>query len=178
MSPIISLVALRQRAPTSLQTFVFSKPSMSGVEAVAAVSLGSNIVQFIDFGSKLCARINELAAGAGAAPGQLQKIQDRLSQTLAILRGLDEESRKSVENDRNILEACTKQVQDLEELIKTFIVEDDKPGSSHRQRGAKKVEKVWKALKSLQAEERIESCQQNLDRLLSLVQLQLQARTE
>ena len=39
---------------------------MSGVEGIVALGIAGNVVQFVDFGLKLCIRVKEYSAVAGA----------------------------------------------------------------------------------------------------------------
>ena len=69
---------------------------MSGVEPLVALGLASNVVQFFDFGSKLCARIKEFSSTASKALGEIGELADRPSLTLSILKNLDQEGLKAV----------------------------------------------------------------------------------
>ena len=143
------------------------------MEPLVALGLANNVVQFFDFGSKLCARIKEFSSTAGKAPGEIGELADRLSLTLSPLKTLDQEGLKTVESDQKTLEACTNHVEELDNMLAKFTVTQTKEGISQWQKGAKKVERSWKAFKSLRGDDKIEDFQKNLDRLLSLVSLQL-----
>lgn len=147
------------------------------MEALVALGLASNVVQFVDFGSKLFERIEEFSSAAGETPGKIQELASRLSFTLKTIKDLDQESLTSVENDHRTLEACTNHLKEHDRILANFAVAETKDGASKWQKGAQKVEKTWKAFKSVRADDNIEGLQKSLDRLLGLVSLQLQART-
>ena len=61
--------------------------------------------------------------------------------------------------------------------VKTGAVVDGEERPSWIDKRLASAEKTWKAFKSLRGEEKIEEFQASLDRVLSLVSLQLQSRT-
>ena len=158
-------------------TIVSQAPKNRSMEALAAVGLVANVVQFIDFGAELYARINDLSSGAGKAPGKIRNIANRLSFIIDTLKSLDQESLTAVNNNTKILEACSDQVKELDCMVAKFTVQENKDEVSHWQKGVKKVEKSWKAFKSIRADDKIEELEKGLDRLLDVLSLQLQART-
>ncbi|KAK3169682.1 hypothetical protein OEA41_009066 [Lepraria neglecta] len=121
---------------------------MSVIEPPIALGLASNVVQFFDFGSKLCARIKEFSSTAGKAPGEIGELADRLSLTLSTLETLDQEGFKAVESNQKTLEACTNHVEELHNMLAKLTVTQTKERISQWQKGAKKVERSWKAFKS------------------------------
>ena len=147
------------------------------MEALAALGLAGNVVQFIDFAAELYARINDLSSGAGKAPGKIQNIANRLSFTIDTLKSLDQESLTAVNNNTKTLEACSDQVKELDCMVANYTVQETKDEVSHWQKGVKNVEKSWKAFKSIRADDKIEELEKGLDRLLDVLSLQLQART-
>ena len=114
---------------------------MSGVESLVALSLASNVVQFFDFGSKLCARIKEFSSTASKALGEIGELADRLSLTLSTLKTLDQEGLKAVESDQMTLEACPNHVEELDNMLAKSTVTQTKEGISQWQKGAQKVER-------------------------------------
>ena len=147
------------------------------MEALIALGLASNIVQFVDFASKLCARFSELSQTAGNAPGKIQALIERLSLVLETLNGLDRESLQAVDQERKTVEACTIHIQNFNQILSRFTVDEIEREGSHLRKGVAKVGRSWKAFKSLREDEHIEDLQKSLDRLLALVSLQLQSRT-
>ncbi len=105
------------------------------MEAIAALGLASNIIQFIDFGSKLCARIDDFSTTAGKAPGKISALTDRLSLILRTLEALDLESLKVVDNEEKTIQACTIQIEELNKVVARFTVQENKEGTSHWRRG-------------------------------------------
>jgi len=155
---------------------------MSGAEALVAVGLASNVLQFIDFGTKLYARIREYSSAAGGAPKKVKDLEERLSLVLTTLNGLSQDGRATVEQEQTTIQLCLSRAHELGLLLEGFKVKavpnkDAKDGSTWIERRLANVEKTWKAFKSLHGEEKVEEFQKVLDRLIALIQLQLKART-
>src|SRR5215471_10223620 len=137
---------------------------MSGAELVA-VGVAANVVQFIDFGMKLCNCISEYRAGR--TPEKLLAQASRLSHLLEILKGLSEAQRLGL--DQRVISVCVRQVEDLLVLL-------DSLTSEHRSRSSKWTVPV-KAFRSLHSEKKISEIQGKLETLLSNLSLQLLAKT-
>lgn len=137
---------------------------MSGAE-LAALGFAGNVVQFIDFGMKLCHRISDYYAAR--APEKLLAQVSRLSHLLEILRGLSEAQRLGL--DQNVISVCVRQVQDLLTLLD--------PLTSDQGSGSSKWMTLTKAVRSLRSEKKMLEVQSKLDSLLSNLSLQLLART-
>jgi hypothetical protein len=155
---------------------------MSGAEALVALGLASNVVQFIDFGSKLCSRIKEYASSALGAPKKIIALAARLDLVLKTLNALNYTGRTIVDHEAKTIQSCISEAQEFDALLNKFrlmarAVVDGEDGPSWINKRLTSVEKTWKAFKSLRGEEKIEEFQTSLDRLLSLVSLQLQSRT-
>lgn len=78
-----------------------------------------------------------------------------------------------VDNEEKTIEACITQIEELDKVLARFTVQENKERASHWRRG---VEISWKAFRSLREDENLEGLQRCLDRLLSLMSLQLQTR--
>jgi hypothetical protein len=154
---------------------------MSGAEALVALGFASNVVQFIDFGSKLYSRTKEYASSAIGAP-KITALAARLDLVLKTLSALNDTGRNTVDHEAKTIQSCISEAQEFDTLLNKFIpktgaVVDGEDGLSWIDKRLTSVEKIWKAFKSLRGEEKIEEFQTSLDRLLSLVSLQLQSRT-
>ncbi len=147
------------------------------MEGLATLGLASNIAQFMEFAAKLYARINDISSAAGEAPGKIQSIANRLSLIIDTLNSLDREILTAVNHNKNTFEACSNQVKELDRIVARYTVQETMDEASRWQKGAKNVEKSWKAFKSLRADDKIEELEKGLDRLLNVLILQLQVST-
>ena len=139
---------------------------MSGAEAIVAFGLATNVVQFIDFTTKLCSRIREYASGPGL-PKRFAAQSDRLSDLLSILQSVNESSGNGVLSGQT-LARCQTQAQELSDFI------DDLKSDGQRQSWAKNAKK---AFKSLNRADQIEELQGVLDSLIGNLSLHLQFDT-
>ena len=139
---------------------------MSGAEAIVAFGLASNVVQFIDFTTKLCSRIREYASGSDL-PKSFAARSDRLSDLLTILQSANESSGQGILSGQ-MLARCQTQAQELSDFI------DDLKSDGQRQSWAKNAKK---AFKSLNRSDQIEELQGVLDSLVGNLSLQLQVDT-
>lgn len=137
---------------------------MSGAEAIAAFGIATNVVQFIDFTAKLCARIREYASGS-SLPKKLALQADRLSDLLGILESLNKSSNDAVLSGQT-LARCQNQAQELSDFL------DDLKSDGQRQNWAKNARR---AFRSLNRSDQIEELQGVLDSLVGILSLQLQA---
>jgi len=117
---------------------------MSGAEALAAVGLASNVLQFVDFTFKLCAQIKEYASSASGLPKELSQQAVQLSALLNLLKGLSQQS-DGPKLGTGVLEECQSQAQKLSDLLESLRGGGDKS----RWRTARV------ALRSLKREEQI-----------------------
>ena len=139
-------------------------------------------MQFIDFGSKLCSRINEYASTAIGEPKKITTLAARLDLVLKTLNALNDTGRNTLDHEAESIQSCISEAQEFDALLDQFrlkhrTIPDGEDGPSWINRRLTSTEKAWKAFKSLRGEEKIEQFQASLDRLLSLVSLQLQSRT-
>jgi hypothetical protein len=155
---------------------------MSGAEGLVAIGLASNVLQFIDFGTKLCARIREYSSAAGGAPKKIESVAARLSLVLRTLEGLSKSQLMTVDLEQMTVQSCLDQAKELNILLDKFKI--NSPVGANDARGLKWVdrriggiEKTWKAFNSLRGEKKVEEFQNTLDSLLSLISLQLHIRT-
>ncbi|KAL9579363.1 MAG: hypothetical protein Q9212_005152 [Teloschistes hypoglaucus] len=136
---------------------------MSGAEALAAVGLASNILQFIDFTTQLCVRIQEYSSAASGLPKALAQQAAHLSHLLGLFRELQEQSGEQQHQD-GILEPCRVQAQELADIFESLRTDS----SQSRWKHAKA------AFKSMKRTEKIDKLQSTLDRLVRTLSLQLQ----
>ncbi|KAL8686618.1 MAG: hypothetical protein Q9218_006983 [Villophora microphyllina] len=136
---------------------------MSGAEALAAVGLASNVLQFIDFTTQLCVRIKEYSSSASGFPKAVGQQATHLSHLLSLLRELSGRSNGQQLQD-GILGQCETQAQELAEIFESLRI-----GSSQgRWRHARA------AFNSMRRTEQIDKLQSTLDRLVRTLSLQLQ----
>lgn len=140
---------------------------MSGAEALLALGVAANILQFVDFTGELCTRIREYSKGPGI-PKKLARQADQLDHLLAILKPLCESSDKD-SLERQIVAACQSQAEELYYLLESL--QGSKKGQDRWWKNAKK------ALKSLSRAEKLKELQTTLDSLVSTLSLQLQVDT-
>ena len=79
--------------------------------------------------------------------------------------------------EEKYIETCVSQVRNLDTFLKKFIVGESNERSSHWRRGLAKVDRSWRAFRSIRADGKIEDLQMGVDRMLNLISLQLQTRT-
>ena len=137
---------------------------MSGLEAVVAVSLASNVLQFVDFTTRLCIRIREYSSTL-SLPRRLSAHADRLLDLLQVLDGLAKT--QNLPLGGQILTQCQKHAEDLSGLLESL--KDD---------GKSRFSRVKKAWKSLGKDERLQEIQTILDSLVNILALQLHVETK
>jgi len=142
-------------------------------EALAAVSLASNVLQFIEFGTRLYGRIKEITSSASGVPTRLQTLGDHLGQVLKTLEELNEAGHASLEHELKTIESGLRQANKLDTLLDSYRPKAKQGCIRKRSR----VDKVWTAFKSIQEERKIGEFYQALDRLLALASLHIQMRT-
>src|SRR5437016_14526141 len=96
---------------------------MSGAEGLVAVGLAGNVLQFIDFGTRLCARIREYSSAAGGAPKKIESLAQRLSLVLRTLEGLGESGLMTVELEQTTMKSCIAQAKELNSLLDNFEID-------------------------------------------------------
>lgn len=139
---------------------------MSTSTLVIALGLAENLVQFIDFGIKLCCRIKEYSTTAGA-PKRLAARADCLSDLLKVLGGLSADEQEAIE--WGLISRCAETAEELSSLLDTLIDRDQCRKSRWRY-----VAKAWK---SLYFERKVEDLQKTLESLLGPLILHIQAKT-
>ncbi|KAL8660063.1 MAG: hypothetical protein Q9202_006829 [Teloschistes flavicans] len=92
---------------------------MSGAEALAAVGLASNLLQFIDFTAQLCVRIQEYSSAISGLPKDLAHQAAHLSHLLTLLRELQGQSNGQQPQD-GILDQCQAQAQELADVFESL----------------------------------------------------------
>ena len=150
------------------------------MEALVALGLTSNVVQFVDFSSKMISQISAYSSAAGGVPKKLQRLEAQLKLVDQIIESLDAESLRSVDQEKQTISLCVDQIQEFNALLDKSRIQPQPNSDSGaswitRQRG--RVELTWKAFKSLRGQEKIEEFQKSLDRLLALLTLQLQIKS-
>jgi hypothetical protein len=139
---------------------------MSAASLVAALGMAGNIVRFIDFGMKLCCRIQEYSATDGA-PEKLAAQANCLFDLLYILGNLAEAEQDALE--RGIIFRCAHTAVELSKLLDTLIDRD-----RYRRHKWRYAMKAWK---SLHFEKRVKGLQRTLESLLEPLSLLLQMKT-
>jgi len=139
---------------------------MSGAEGIVALGIAGNVVQFIDFGVKLCSRIKEYSVATGA-PNRLATQVAYISDILEILKDLSDAQHGAL--DKRVISRYASKAEELSALLDTFI----KEGGSR--------DSVWKnttnAWRSLRAEKKVADLQKSLESLLKPLNLNLLAKT-
>ncbi|KAH0536061.1 hypothetical protein FGG08_007027 [Glutinoglossum americanum] len=127
--------------------------------------MAGNVVQFIDFGMKLCCRIEEYSATAGA-PKKLMAQANCLSDLLKVLDGLQDTEQGLLE--RGLVSRCAERAKELSNLLDTLIDKDHNKISKWRY-----ARKAWKSLRS---DKKVEGLQRALESLLGPLSLHLQVK--
>jgi hypothetical protein len=125
---------------------------MSGAEALVALGFASNVVQFIDFGSKLCSRIKEYASSAIRASKKITALAARLDLVLKTLNALNDTGRTTVDHEAKTIQSCISEAQEFDALLnkfrlKTGAVVDGEDGPSWIDKRLTSVEKTWKDMR-------------------------------
>ena len=150
------------------------------MEALVAVGVASNVVQFVDFASKLAAQISEYSAAAAGAPKRIQDLEARLNIVIQTLNKLSAKYILILDQEKQTISLCIRQVEELKALLDKAKLKQRSSSVANFSWGRRqrdRIEITWKALKSLRAQEKIEELQTSLDRLLSLLNLQMNANT-
>ena len=92
---------------------------MSGLEPLVAIGLASNILQFFDFTTQLCARIKEICNSSSGLPKELEKQANQLSGLSSVLKDLAQHP-EGLTLAHGVLEQCRSDAQELELLLKRF----------------------------------------------------------
>ena len=134
------------------------------MEILAAIGLVGNIVQFVDFGSKL---ISELAQIYRSAEGALEENIDTETATYHLLL-LNDKLKDSATStgDKTLLdlcEACHTVARDLLEALNKVKVNGKQ----------QKWKSIWKALRSVWSKEAIEELERRLEKLRTELNLHI-----
>ncbi|KAL8786236.1 MAG: hypothetical protein Q9195_008292 [Heterodermia aff. obscurata] len=141
--------------------------STIGMEGVAAFALASNIFQFVELTTQLCVRIREISTSASGLPKELEKQAVQLSSLLGVLKGLAQHPESPTLADE-VLKKCFLEAQELDSLLKGFEIEQNRGRLQHAKL----------ALQSLRQNKDIEKLQLHLSRLVDILGLHLQIRTD
>ena len=152
------------------------------MEALAAVGLAGSVAQFVQFAGQLCKEIHEYSSAFGRAPQKIIDIERRISLILTALVNVGDDPKAELERERQTLEECNIKIKELLTVLDTLKLTprpvDGKAKSREwLNRGLNRIEVGWKAIKSLHGDEKIEALQLSLDRLLALLALQLQIKS-
>lgn len=152
------------------------------MEAVAALGIASNIVQFVDGGAKLFSLIKEYSSHL-STPKELAAVSKRLELTLEILRSLDNGQKATLDREVMTMRLCHEQIKDLTEFIERLSIGPDGSFSNRPRRfsilsiqRSQPIEKAIKALTTMRSMEKFRQLQASLDRMLHLVNLEQQNR--
>ncbi|KAL6712732.1 hypothetical protein ACLMJK_009670 [Lecanora helva] len=140
---------------------------MSGAEALVAIGLASNILQFVEFTTKLCARIQEYSSAASGLPRELSRQAEQLSALLSLLKELSQQP-EGQKLEAGILQQCQFQAEEIAAIL----------NSLQRGTGNSRWENAKVALRSLKRTQQIDQLQSTLDRLINLLSLQLQVEAK
>jgi hypothetical protein len=127
--------------------------NMSGAEALIVIGVIANVIQLVDFSTKILERVDGFSQDEKLLPESFRSLQIELpllSNTLkrtsgrADLGELDEDTCKAI---NPIVSACRQKLEDLQNLFTKLIPRAD----------ASKAEVVWKAIRSLRKDKEVES---------------------
>ena len=135
-------------------------------EAVAVVGLVASIVQLVEFGSSVAARLRDFQSNTQDVSATLRGIQTRLPLILDAVKYIKEQAdsglvvEQSAKALQPVVKGCEQAVEKLDSLLTTTLPAD---GASNRV-------KFLKALKSL-------SCNKGIEQLASLLEANIGALT-
>ena len=140
---------------------------MSGAEALAVVGIIANILQLVDFSSKVISRVKEYGQDAQDIPKTFRDIQTGLPlivHTLGEIRTRVSDGQvpeKSCKAMKGVLGDCKAKLAELKIIFEKVLPQD----------GASRGERVWKALMSLWQDKKVEEISQSLWRSLQSLTL-------
>ena len=100
-------------------------------EAIAAISLVANIVQFISFGSKVAKRLNEFQASVNDIPKVFRDIRIELPLLLDTLQKTEEQAESgkiTVATQKALLpvvDGCCRQVELLDDILNKILIHSE-----------------------------------------------------
>ena len=154
---------------------------MSGAEALVILGVISNVVKLVDFAGKIYEHIREYSSDAARAPKSIQALTEHLRLVLQTLKDLDNPTRTFVEREKTTIQLCVSQAEALDRVLSNL-----RPGGRLTKNGPgeprwinrqiARLDSPRNALKYLLKEKEIDEFNHSLDRLLVLINLQLQAR--
>ena len=136
---------------------------MSGVEALAVISIVANITALTEFSCDVVSRIREFGENAHEVPKAFRDIQTVLpliSSTIARTRDqieskiLNEDTCKAL---RPVLEGCKDKLRQLKVIL----------SDSMAQEGASTLKRGWMAIKSMRKDKEVKEIAQALDRFVA-----------
>jgi transposase len=153
------------------------------MDPLTAIGLASNVLGFIDTGTKLCILIKEYSSISGA-PKEVVSTMKRLELVLGMIKELDESRRARLDNEKLAMKICSDEAEDLRIFLEGLKIASDVPRANESlfqrlgRNTSKSAEKTWKAFKALRGREKMEMFQTSLHRILDLIQMQQQNRIE
>lgn len=152
------------------------------MDPFTAIGLASNVLSFIDTGTKLCTLIGEYSSASGA-PQEIIDASKRLELIITLIQDLDESGKAKLSHEKQALELCSEQAEELRVLLEGLKIDEAEGLEEGRftrrfSSGKRAGEKAWKAFKTLYGRERIEKLGVSLQMILSLIQMQQQNRME
>ena len=152
------------------------------MEAVAAVGLASNVLDFVNTIDKLRTLIKQYSSAA-RAPDEVVAISNRLELTLTTIHQLDEANKVKLDHEKLALKICCDDAEKLSQFLESLTIQpvskSTEPGTKFNfLKRLKPMGKGWKAFKALGGLQELEKFQISLNRILELVMLQQQSRIE
>jgi hypothetical protein len=129
-------------------------------EAIAAVSLVANIIQLVQFGEIVLGRLKECQSRVGDLPEAFRHINTELPALLYKLRETETAANSGAFSDEkekavmSVVNACTEQIEGLEELLMKALPKIGDSGTRRRLKAVKslgydaKVEKKAQVIRS------------------------------
>ncbi|KAK0105105.1 hypothetical protein ONS95_004532 [Cadophora gregata] len=153
------------------------------MEALAAIGLVSNVLNFIEVTAKLSSLIKEYSS-VGEAPAEILAVTKRLNLTVKVVKELDESGRARLDHEEHALQMYCREAESLRVFLESLKLCPEQPrgrsenGSRLSWLKNRRVEKGWKVFKALRGKEKIDRFESSLDRVLDLIKLQQQTRIE
>ena len=130
-------------------------------EAIAAFSVAANIIQFIDFGSKLTNRIWQFYKSSRKSEEAFPDVQQITADFLDVLKGVDVTDNENNEVDnslRQLVVECHNVAKDLHKLLNSLHAENQ----SKRKAMKSAFKLMWKEEEILSFQKRLDQCRAQL----------------
>ncbi|KAF4631443.1 hypothetical protein G7Y89_g6691 [Cudoniella acicularis] len=152
------------------------------MDPLSALGLAGNVVQFVEYGVKICSLVKEYSSLEGC-PRQVSEFSHRLNTTLQTVNDLNDSDRVLLENEKATLELCATKAAEFLAYLEEFRVSSVDTNNLENSKGflvRRKLDlrKVCLAFKTKWKMEKLQELDSAIDQLLKAIMLQNQSRSE